>query len=89
VTPKIKYQIELAIYALEAGNTCAHDMGGDFGEDYYVYFEELFEQTLNKLNKTEMTTQLQDEIDLILKGAFEGYDHKDTLEDKWTEYKGN
>ncbi|MEA3450896.1 MAG: hypothetical protein U9Q83_03225 [Bacteroidota bacterium] len=89
VTPKINYQIELELYALEAGNKFANETGGDFGENYYMYFEELFEQTLNKLNKTKMSTQLLNKIDLTIKVAFEGYGHKDTLEDLWAEYKEN
>ncbi|MDD4216727.1 MAG: hypothetical protein PHZ24_05265 [Bacteroidales bacterium] len=87
--PKINDQMELEIYAIEAGNKCANDMGGDFGEDYYIYFEGLFGQTINKLNRAKMSTQLLDKIDLIINKAFEGYRHKDAVGDLWADYKEN
>ena len=87
ITPRINYQIELGLYALEAGNKCANDMGGDFGEDYYLYFEELFEQTLNKCQKTKVSKKTTELIETILGTAFDGYGHKDTLKDLWAEYK--
>lgn len=86
ITPKLKYQIELELYALEAGNKCAIDMGGDFGEDYYLYFEELFEQTLNKYQKINASQAITKRIETILETAFDGYGHKDTLEDLWAEF---
>ncbi|HYX09501.1 MAG TPA: hypothetical protein VE912_22415 [Bacteroidales bacterium] len=89
VTPNIDYQIELELYALETGNKCANDMGGDFGEEYYIYFEELFEKTLIKLNKRKISTQILEKINSILKIAFEGYGHKDSLEDLWAEHEEN
>lgn len=87
ITPRINYQIELELYALGSGNKCANDMGGDFGEDYYLYFEELFEQTLNKCRAIKVSTKIVETIETILGTAFEGYGHKDTLEDLWAEYK--
>ena len=86
ITPKLNYQIELELYALEAGNNCAHDMGGDYGEDYYLYFEELFEQTLNKYKKIDASQVITKRIEAILETAFGGYGHKDTLEDLWAEF---
>lgn len=87
ITPRINYQIELELHALEAGNKCANDMGGDFGEDYYLYFEELFEQTLKKCRRVTVSQKIPGKIETILKTAFGGYGHKDTLKDLWTEYK--
>jgi len=55
ITPILSYQIELELYAIEIGNQFAHNLGGDFGEEYYVYFEELFEQTLKKCNSIHLT----------------------------------
>ena len=86
ISPKLKYQIELELYALEAGNKCANDMGGDYGEDYYLFFEELFEQTLNKYTNINMNQSITKKIERILGSAFEGYGHKDTLEDLWKEF---
>lgn len=83
ITPKLNYQIELELYALETANKCANNLGGDFGEDYYLYFEELFEQTLNKFKKIKMPQTITKKIESILKIAFEGYGHKDILEDLW------
>ncbi|MBA6316219.1 hypothetical protein [Cellulophaga baltica] len=87
ITPKLNYQIELELYALEAGNKCANDMGGDYGEDYYLYFEELFEQTLNKYKQITTSKKNTTRIESILEMAFGGYGHKDTLEDLWAEFK--
>ena len=87
ITPIIDYQIELELYTLETGNKCANDMGGDFGEDYYIYFEELFEQTLNKCREINVSQEIKEKIESILESAFKGYGHKDTLEDIWAEYK--
>ena len=87
ITPQLNYQIELELYALEAGNKCANNMGGDYGEDYYLYFEELFEQTLNKYKKVNASQKITKRIEAILETAFDGYGHKDTLEDLWAEFK--
>lgn len=86
ITPKLDYQIELELYALEAGNKCANDVGGDFGEDYYLYFEDLFEQTLNKYKKINVSQKITERINSIVNTAFEGYGHSDTLNDLWTEF---
>lgn len=86
ITPKPEYQIELELYAIEAGNECARNLGGDFGEDYYLYFEELFEQILNKYKNIHDHQLFIKRIESILKSAFEGYGHKDTLEDLWMEF---
>ncbi len=86
ITPKLNYQIELELYALEAGNKCTKDMGGDYGEDYYLYFEELFEQTLKKYRKLKVSQTITQKIETILERAFDGYGHKDTLEDLWAEF---
>jgi hypothetical protein len=86
ITPKIDCQIELELYTLEAGNKCANDLGGDFGEDYFIYFEELFEQTLNKYRKIKVSQKITEKIETILETAFDGYGHKDTLEDLWAEF---
>lgn len=87
ITPKVKHQIELELYALETANKCANNLGGELGEDYYLYFEELFEQTLNKFKKINMPQTITIKIESILKIAFEGYGHKDILEDLWAEFK--
>lgn len=84
VTSKINWQIELELYALEIGNKCAKNFGGDFGEEYYEYFEELFEHSLSKCGKTNKTINKQ--IETILENAFEGYGHKDRLEELLVEY---
>lgn len=62
-------------------------MGGNLGEDYYLYFEALFEQILNKFKKIKMSQTITIKIETILKIAFEGYGHKDILEDLWANSK--
>lgn len=86
ITPKLNYLIELELHALEAGNQCANDMGGDYGEDYYLYFEELFEQTLKKCKKIRASKTIVSKIEAIIETAFEGYGHKDNLEDLWAQF---
>ena len=79
VTSKTNWQIELELYAIEEGNNCAKLYGCDFGEDYYEYFEELFEYTIKKCGKLNQT--MNKRIETILENAFEGYGHKDRLEE--------
>ena len=83
VTSRTNWQIELELYALEAGNSCAKEYGGDFGEDYYEYYEELFEYTLKKCGKIKQT--INKRIKTIVENAFEGYGHKDRLEELLSE----
>lgn len=85
ITTKLNWQIDLELYALETGNNCAIQFGGSFGEEYYEYFEELFEDTLLKYVKRNNT--IDRKIETIIKNAFEGYGHKDKLEELYENWK--
>ena len=43
-TNEILYNFGL--YAVEECTAIANEFGGDFGEDFYIYFEELFENVI-------------------------------------------
>jgi hypothetical protein len=80
LTDNIEYQVELELYAIEQANVCANEFGGDFGEDYYMYIEEEFQKTLEKLVKHWLFENMQEKVKDIVKMSFEGYGHRDALE---------
>lgn len=81
------YQIELLLHAVESASQCAYDFGGDFGEDYYEYFEEVFDETLSYMRRGELMKAFKENSQKVIKNAFEGYGHRDTLEELWEKYK--
>jgi hypothetical protein len=78
--------IQLELYALDSGNNCANEFGGDFGEGYYVYFEELFESTIKRTFENKLLKKYEHRMSSILYTAFPGYSHKDSLYDIYYKY---
>ncbi|TRX58615.1 hypothetical protein FNH22_12090 [Fulvivirga sp. M361] len=87
VCDNTKDQIELELYSLYQANSCAICFGGDFGEEYYEYVEERFDQTLNKMIRSRSFENQKRNVQAIIKNAFEGYGHKDRLEELMAKYE--
>lgn len=82
----IKYYIEICLYAIEHCTHTADAYGGDFGDDFYTYFEELFEQVLQIIIKERLENAYKIRLEEIANTATEGYGHQDQLRDVLSQY---
>ncbi|MGB0931134.1 MAG: hypothetical protein ACPGVB_10180 [Chitinophagales bacterium] len=82
----VKYYIECSLFSIEECTNIANEFGGDFGEDFFIYFEELFENVtkiiINQGHESEYKIRLRE----IADSAFDGYGHYDQLQDTVNEY---
>ena len=46
---KMLYFIEVSLHAIEECTCVANDYGGRYGEEFYIYFEELYEEVLKRI----------------------------------------
>jgi hypothetical protein len=84
----IRYYIEIGLFAVETCTDIANEYGGDFGEDFYIYFEELFEDVVQTTFKEGIESEYQIRLKEIADSACDGYGHYDQLQDTFSEYFG-
>ncbi|MEM6632259.1 MAG: hypothetical protein AAF694_21465 [Bacteroidota bacterium] len=76
---QFQYFLEIGIYSIQQANVMAEMYGGDFGEDYYLYFEELYEELIEKASELGLSEEYKPMFHELAKSAFEGYGHYDQL----------
>jgi Family of unknown function (DUF6155) len=82
----IKYYIEICLYSIEECTNIANEFGGDFGDDFYIYFEELFEDAVKLILKENLEDEYKIRLKEIANSAFDGYGHYDQLQGTISEY---
>ncbi len=82
----IRYYIETCLYAIQECTAIANEFGGDFGEDFYIYFEELFENTLKIITHQRLEQEYESKLKIITNSAYNGYGHYDQLQDTLSKY---
>ena len=82
----LKYYIEVGLHAVEECTCIANDYGGDFGDDFYLYFEELYEKIVDLIVKKKLVADYIIRLKEIADAAFDGYGHYDQLQDTFKEY---
>jgi len=88
LTSDIHLQVKIRIYAIQEATQLAHTYGGDYGEDFYIYFEELYEAVLIKLEQFELSDSYRHEMLQTAQRAYEGYGHYDVLMEHYNKYYG-
>lgn len=83
---KIKYYLELGLYSLEECTGLANAYGGDYGEEFYKYFVELYHDLVKLLWAKGLELEYQIRITEIMEHAFRGYDYQDDLRDIYNKY---
>ncbi len=82
----IRYYVEISLFAVETCTDIANEYGGDFGENFYIYFEELFEDAIKAIFKEGFESEYQIRLKEIADSACDGYGHRDQLQDTFSEY---
>lgn len=82
----IKYYLELGLFAVEECTNIANEFGGDFGEDFFIYFEELFEDIVQRISRGNLEEKYKIRLIDMTNSAFDGYGHYDQLKDVFSEY---
>lgn len=82
----LKYYIEVGLHAIEECTSIANEYGGDFGDDFYIYFEELYDKVLDQIVKKSLVDEYKIRLKEIADVAFEGYGHYDELQNTYDEY---
>lgn len=76
----------MQITKVEIEKIIANEFGGDFGEDFYIYFEELFEDTIKVILKENLESEYKVRLKEMANSACDGYGHYDQLQDTFREY---
>lgn len=84
--PNYFYYIEIGLYAVEKCTNLADTFGGDYGAEFYEYFENLFDEILKCIESKKVKSRYKKRIKEILSKAFEGYGHKDQLNNIFEKY---
>jgi len=82
----IKFYFELGLHALEECTNLANIYGGDFGEEFYNYFVELYENIVSQTWKKGLDSEYQIRIKTIMEESFEGYDYKGDLREIYNDH---
>lgn len=82
----IRYYIEVCLHAMETCTAIADEYGGDFGEDFYIYFEELFDEVIQAIVKEGLESAYRIWLQEIANAACDGYGYRDQLQETYTEY---
>lgn len=77
----ILYYIECCLYSIEECTDGANMYGGDFGEEFYIYFEELFKHVIQLIIHRGLKSKYGGRLRRIADSAFDGYGHYDQLQD--------
>jgi hypothetical protein len=84
----IRYYIEVSLHAIEECTGVAEEYGGDMGDDFYIYFEELFEHIIQVIVKHNLVSDYRSRLVAIKNSATEAYGHYDQLNDVYTQHMG-
>jgi len=82
----LKYYIEVSLHAIEECTSIANEYGGDFGDDFYIYFEELYDKVLELIVKKNLADEYKIRLKEIADYACEGYGHYDQLQGTYNEH---
>lgn len=82
----LKYYIEVSLHSIEECTSIANEYGGDFGDEFYIYFEELYEKIVELIVKKSFQEEYKIRLKEIADFACEGYGHYDQLQDVYKEY---
>lgn len=82
----LKYYIEVSLHAIEECTSIANEYGGDFGDDFFIYFEELYDKVLELIVKKNLADEYKIRLKEIADYAFEGYGHYDQLQGTYNEH---
>lgn len=84
----LNYYFEIGIYAIKECTLLAEYYGGDYGEEFYFYFEKLYEEIISQVCIENLENRYRDKLKEIMETAFEGYGYKDRLQDTYFNYLG-
>ncbi|EAY26796.1 DUF6155 family protein [Microscilla marina] len=84
----VKYYIEVALHAIEECTGMANEYGGDFGDDFYIYFEELFGDVIQMIVQHNLQNDYRARLIDVKNSATEAYGHYDQLNDVYAQYIG-
>ncbi len=65
------------MFAVETCTDIANEYGGDFGENFYIYFEELFEDVIKAIFREGLESEYQIRVKEMADSACDGYGHYD------------
>ena len=82
----IQYYIQCCLFSIEECTEVAHTFGGDFGDDFFIYFEELFEHITQLIIHRGLESKYRERLGKIVNSAFDGYGHNDQLQDILSQY---
>jgi len=77
----VKYYIEVSLHAVEECTNIANEYGGDFGEAFFIYFEEVFQNAVTTILKEGFEKEYKIRLKEMVDSAFDGYGHYDQLQD--------
>ncbi len=86
ISPKLDSVVQLRLFALEEASGLADEYGGDFGDDYYIFFEDMFENLLQLLFQENKLGVYEHRIKSTIAGATDVYGHYDNLMDAYQEF---
>ena len=77
----IQYYFELGMYAIEECNDLAEIYQGDFGDEFFVYFVELYENIIDQVLNLKIENKYKVRLKTLMENSFDGYDFQDDLRD--------
>lgn len=86
LTPKLDSVVQLRLFAVEEASSMVENYNSDFGEDFFVYFEDLFENLLQLLLREEQLGVYEHRIKNAIANTTDTYGHYDTLMDIYQEF---
>ena len=78
--------VELGLYALDFSSELANAYGGDYGEEFYIYFTSLYEDIVGQVCKQGLDEKYKDQLKTSMRESFEGYGFRDSLEEIYFNY---
>lgn len=82
-----KYYVEIGLFSVEECSNIAKELGGDFEEDFYMYFEDLFEEIVKYIIHQELLQEYREELIMIATSAIDIYNHSHELQEILRDYK--
>lgn len=76
-----KYYIEIGLYSIEESSKLANLYGGDYGDEYYIYFAQLYANITHEIIKNCSEKEYFEWLKMLSEEAFEGFGYKDDLKD--------
>ena len=81
-----KYYIELGIYSINECTELANAYGGDYGDEFYLYFIELYQNVNALIWEEGLENEYQMRLRILMEESFEGYGYQDELRDVYYNY---